>query len=337
MAQIAKGARLALGLTAASMAGSVALAGPAAAASTSSVDWDAIAKCESGGNWSINTGNGYHGGLQFSPRTWRAHGGGRYAPTANRASRAEQIRIAERVLDTQGIGAWPTCGRKARATKRHRESDSATTSASHRSQSRRSTGPKSTARKSTTHRTMAQRQVNRNAEQKARSAKQTTARSAERLTAARQAATRLPVTQAATARLTAERKAAAMEAVAMAAAARAATTQIAGLQAAAMRAADGPQLTAHAVDVVRSGGATDARSTAGTGRQIMQVAVASAQATAEPAQRPAGPDYVVRSGDTLAVIAMQNSVRGGWQALYRLNRDTISDPDRIFTGQRLAF
>ena len=67
MTQIGRSARLALGLTAATVAGTVALAGPAAAATTSGVDWDAIAKCESGGNWSISTGNGYHGGLQFSP------------------------------------------------------------------------------------------------------------------------------------------------------------------------------------------------------------------------------------------------------------------------------
>src|SRR4029453_5055489 len=106
MAQIRKRTCLLVGLTAASVAGTVALAGPASAAQTSGVNWDAIAQCESGGNWSINTGNGYHGGLQFSRSTWKAYGGGRYAPTANQASRAEQIRIAERVLAGQGIGAW---------------------------------------------------------------------------------------------------------------------------------------------------------------------------------------------------------------------------------------
>jgi nucleoid-associated protein YgaU len=132
-----------------------------------------------------------------------------------------------------------------------------------------------------------------------------------------------------------------MEAVAMAAAARAATTQVAGLRAATMRVAEGPQLAARAVDAARPGASAQARPTAGTGRQVMQVAVTWAQAEAEPAQRPAasvaGTGYVVRSGDTLAAIAMRNSVRGGWQALYRLNRDTVSNPDRIFTGQRLAF
>lgn len=74
--------------------------------------WDSLAKCESGGNWAANTGNGYHGGLQFSPRTWRSFGGGAYAGTANQATRSQQIAIAEKVLRAQGWKAWPTCSRK---------------------------------------------------------------------------------------------------------------------------------------------------------------------------------------------------------------------------------
>jgi resuscitation-promoting factor RpfE len=74
-----------------------------------SVNWDAIAQCESGGNWSINTGNGFSGGLQFTPSTWRANGG---SGSAQGASREEQIRVAENVLHSQGIGAWPVCGRR---------------------------------------------------------------------------------------------------------------------------------------------------------------------------------------------------------------------------------
>jgi len=85
----------------------VALAGNASAAPDS--DWDRLAQCEAGGNWGINTGNGFQGGLQFSPGTWTAHGGGEYAATANQASREQQIVVAEKVLATQGWGAWPTC------------------------------------------------------------------------------------------------------------------------------------------------------------------------------------------------------------------------------------
>ena len=87
----------------------LALAGHAAAAPDS--EWDRVAACESGGNWGINTGNGYQGGLQFSRGTWAAHGGGEYATSANQATRDQQIAVAERVLATQGKGAWPVCGR----------------------------------------------------------------------------------------------------------------------------------------------------------------------------------------------------------------------------------
>ncbi|MFF4955188.1 transglycosylase family protein [Streptomyces chattanoogensis] len=74
--------------------------------------WGCVAKCESGGNWRANTGNGYYGGLQFGQRTWRHHGGLLYAPRADLATRDEQIAVAERVLATQGWGAWPTCSRR---------------------------------------------------------------------------------------------------------------------------------------------------------------------------------------------------------------------------------
>jgi hypothetical protein len=84
-----------------------AFAGTATAAPDS--DWDRLAQCESGGNWGINTGNGFQGGLQFSPGTWTANGGNQFAATANHAGRQEQMVVAERVLARQGWGAWPSC------------------------------------------------------------------------------------------------------------------------------------------------------------------------------------------------------------------------------------
>jgi resuscitation-promoting factor RpfC len=78
-----------------------------AAARADTVNWDAIAQCESGGNWSSVSGNGHTGGLQFSQATWAANGGVGSPATA---TRAEQIRVAENVLRTQGLGAWPKCG-----------------------------------------------------------------------------------------------------------------------------------------------------------------------------------------------------------------------------------
>jgi LysM repeat protein len=103
---------------AAPAAASVSQAGaPAAApastatpASSGGANWSAIAACESSGNWSANTGNGFYGGLQFTQQTWLAYGGGRYASSANLATSAQQIAVAQRVLAGQGIGAWPVCG-----------------------------------------------------------------------------------------------------------------------------------------------------------------------------------------------------------------------------------
>ena len=88
---------------------SVGLAAGAQAATDN--EWDVVAACESSGNWAINTGNGYQGGLQFAPSTWLGFGGGEFASAAHLATRDEQIAVAEKVLAGQGKGAWPVCGR----------------------------------------------------------------------------------------------------------------------------------------------------------------------------------------------------------------------------------
>jgi hypothetical protein len=87
--------------------GAVGLATPAQAASDET--WNRLAQCESGGNWHINTGNGYYGGLQFSLGSWYAVGGGAFASRPDLASRTQQVAAAERLLDRQGWGAWPGC------------------------------------------------------------------------------------------------------------------------------------------------------------------------------------------------------------------------------------
>jgi hypothetical protein len=216
MAQIHKQSLRALGLIVAGAAGTVAMLGPATGAQAkSSVNWDAVAQCESGGNWSINTGNGYYGGLQFSRSTWKAYGGGKYASTANKASRAEQIRIAEKVLDGQGIGAWPVCGKKAGSAKSYQGKNTGGASSAKKSASKSTTHKKSAA-KSTTHKK-------------------------------------------------------------------------------------------------------------------------SVKATKSTSVKASGQHYTVKSGDTLAKIASAQHVKGGWRALFQLNRSTIGgNPNLIFPGQRLA-
>lgn len=98
---------------AAVIAGSVlavgAITASPALADPGGTDWDAVAQCESGGNWHTNTGNGFSGGLQFTPSTWHAYGG---QGAAQNASREQQIAVAERVKQGQGMGAWPVCGHR---------------------------------------------------------------------------------------------------------------------------------------------------------------------------------------------------------------------------------
>jgi hypothetical protein len=105
------------GLLAAAASGALAVVpmpidGTTATAHADTVNWDAIAQCESGGNWAINTGNGHYGGLQFKPATWASNGG---VGSPASAPRHEQIRVAENVLRTQGLKAWPKCGAKGYA------------------------------------------------------------------------------------------------------------------------------------------------------------------------------------------------------------------------------
>ncbi|WP_033312047.1 transglycosylase family protein [Streptomyces iakyrus] len=129
------------GVTGAAVAAPLMAAGNASAATAS--EWDAVAQCESGGNWSINTGNGYYGGLQFSASTWAGYGGTKYASTADQATKAQQIEIAEKVLAGQGKGAWPVCG-KGLSSAGYTGGGSSDSGSSSQSQSQQSTETRET-------------------------------------------------------------------------------------------------------------------------------------------------------------------------------------------------
>ena len=137
------------GVTGVAIAAPLMAAGSASAATAS--EWDAVAQCESGGNWSINTGNGYYGGLQFSASTWAAYGGTQYAAQANQASKAQQIAVAEKVLASQGKGAWPVCGKGLSSAAYSGSSSSSagsSSSSSNSGSSSRSTNEQSASRSS---------------------------------------------------------------------------------------------------------------------------------------------------------------------------------------------
>lgn len=124
-------------------AGTAMAAAPANAATSSASVWDRVAQCESGGNWSTNTGNGFSGGLQFTPSTWKAYGG---TGSAQNASKAQQIAVAKKVLKGQGPGAWPVCSKKAGLT----SANGGAASAGSSSTSTTSYSQSSTAKKSYT-------------------------------------------------------------------------------------------------------------------------------------------------------------------------------------------
>jgi hypothetical protein len=94
-------------------AAAISLIAPASAQAASESQWDRVANCESGGNWHANTGNGYYGGLQFAAHTWSSYDVNHYANRADQATREQQIDVANRVLASQGWGAWPVCSKNA--------------------------------------------------------------------------------------------------------------------------------------------------------------------------------------------------------------------------------
>ncbi|MFD5075905.1 transglycosylase family protein, partial [Streptomyces sp. NPDC058371] len=99
---------VAAGVTGSAIA--IPLLGATSASAADGTTWDRVAECESGGSWSADNGNGYYGGLQLTQENWEKYGGLAYAPSADQASRSQQIAVAEKVLDAKGLAAWPTCG-----------------------------------------------------------------------------------------------------------------------------------------------------------------------------------------------------------------------------------
>ncbi|MFG2554211.1 transglycosylase family protein [Streptomyces sp. NPDC048581] len=205
-----------VGVTGAAAVAAPLMAAGSASAATAS-EWDAVAQCEAGGNWSINTGNGYYGGLQFSASTWAAYGGTAYASTADQATKAQQIEIAEKVLAGQGKGAWPNCG-------------TGLSSAAYNGSSSGSSQSSETTTRSTE--------------------QQSASRSAER-PAAEKKSTKTVTTP-----------------------------------------------------------------------------------TGEKVKKGDG-EYKVVKGDTLSTIAAEHDVKGGWEKLFKLNKDIVEDADLIYPGQQL--
>lgn len=119
----------------------------AAGTASADTDWDKLAQCESSGKWSTNTGNGFGGGLQFTPSTWKAYGG---SGSAHNASREEQIAVAEKVKAGQGMNAWPTCSKKTGQTSSKANSGESSSTSSKKSGSTSSSKSASSSKKTET-------------------------------------------------------------------------------------------------------------------------------------------------------------------------------------------
>jgi len=273
-----------------------AFAAPASAATAS--QWDAVAQCESGGNYAINTGNGFYGGLQFTLSTWAAYGG-RGAP--QNASRSAQIAVAERVLAGQGKGAWPVCGTglgAANPTPVQAQTRSAPAAPSTR------TVPSAPA--ATPTRTAPS----------TRTVPSAPAATPTRTVPSAPAATptrTVPSAPAATPTRTAP------------------STRTVPSAPPSVRSA--PRVVAPSV-VGQSTRATDGAGDADADAD--DSTAAAPRATTPSRGSAAARSYVVRSGDTLAKIAAACQVRGGYQAIFALNRGTIKNVNLIYPGETLT-
>ncbi|MFE6751899.1 transglycosylase family protein [Kitasatospora purpeofusca] len=271
--------------------------------------WDAVAQCESGGNWSINTGNGFYGGLQFTSSTWKAFGGTSYAPQANQASKAAQITVAEKVLASQGPGAWPVCSKKAGLSK------GGAPAAVDASADAAPAAPKPQAPQAQT-------------EQQAPKA------------APKHAAPKSQAQQAQQAPQTQQAPQYAPKHARPAPQVQQQAQQQTESQAPSFSGRAGWDADAK-VFWYQNNGAWYWTSHQGVYQQYAGQATAPAPQQAPQVQQAqqtqAGQGYTVRSGDTLAGIATTQGVQGGWQALYDGNRGTVGgDPDLIVPGQVLA-
>lgn len=323
--------------------------------------WDNVAKCESGNNWSINTGNGFQGGLQFTPSTWRGFGGTQFAPSAYKATREQQIVIAERVLARQGWNAWPVCSRKAGArgskpTPRVITVDAPTKKA----EKPKTPAPKSRGKHALAPGTPAvplpapaqpDPLVPEAGQLEALHGKDGVANALTAMPIAP-----LPAPAAPAPGAPAERPGTILAAPASPAEKAAPPPAAPGAKPPAAPRANEPLLTA--LDGPADGAPSAARKAAPPpasapdkpAAPAPEAAPAPAPAPAEPTPAASAPapapaqapsaagqrTYQVRPGDTLSGIATEQGVAGGWQAIYQANRGSLNDANVIRPGQQLT-
>lgn len=311
---------VAAGVTGSAIAIPLLGAGTASAASTAT--WDRLAECESGGAWSTNAGNGYYGGLQLTQELWERHGGLSYAPSADLASRSQQITVAERILDAEGVAAWATCapaiglerGGESADVNPGVPSDSGTPSASPSTPSGQGQGKERDTEKGDAEK--AEKKDSGKGEkgpgqnkkgEKGKGEKKGTGDGSSRTPSADP--TSIPDGSPS-------------------------ATPGEGRGGPPGESSDAPAATpgerGESGSAGRHRGGTAAEAGSGESRE------GSGRHASRGDRDDASGGYTVRGGDSLSLIASLHEVDGGWPALYEANKDAVgADPDHILPGQAL--
>ncbi|MFI6491754.1 transglycosylase family protein [Streptomyces sp. NPDC050564] len=296
---------VAAGVTGSAIA--IPLLGATSASAADGTTWDRVAECESGGAWSANDGNGYYGGLQLTQDNWESYGGLEYAPSADQASRSQQIAIAEKVLDGQGLTAWPTCGPLSGLSKNSGSIEVDTGVADDSSSSSSSSDSSDSSNSS------AESDSSNSSDSGSDS-------SSDASSGADGDSTKSDTSQGSDSSDTEATKSDESDK----------SGQNDNSSASSDSATSGAGR--HRGDTADEGateGATDGRKDGSSGRHASRGSDASRDA--------ADGSYVVRAGDSLWTIADSLDLKGGWAELYAGNKEAVgSDPDLILPGQRLA-
>ncbi|MFD3922677.1 transglycosylase family protein [Streptomyces sp. NPDC058595] len=292
---------VAAGVTGSAIA--IPLLGATGASAADATTWDRVAECESGGMWSADLGNGYYGGLQIAQETWADFGGTAYAPTADQASRSQQIAVAEKILAAQGPAAWPTCALITGLTAdADADADGESSGGDEKPEAPAEPEPSETAViPAAPESTPPSGQFGRDS-----------------ASGAEKPATRESSAEAGTEAGTGQGKHRGQPAP------ESGATAGSGDSAEADAGADGTEGSTEAGEPGKSGEARESGRHASRG---------DGSARDDDA---ADGSYTVRSGDNLWAIADEQKVEGGWPALYEANREVVgADADLILPGQSL--
>ncbi|MFD4622466.1 transglycosylase family protein [Streptomyces sp. NPDC058475] len=315
---------VAAGVTGSAIA--IPLLGAASASAADGTTWDRVAECESGGSWSANDGNGYYGGLQLTQENWESYGGLDYAPSADQASRSQQIAIAEKLLDDKGLAAWPTCGPLSGLSKNSGSvlvdtgvagDSSSTSSSSDASGSPDSSSLSDSSGSADSSSSTSDDSSGSPSSSPSPSSSDASSGTAENSTESDTSSGGSRGTDSSDPATT-----------------KSDESDKSGQNGDSSSVSDGASTGAGrhrggTADEDATGGETDGRTGGASGRHASRDSGASRDA--------ADGSYVVRAGDSLWAIADSLDLKGGWAELYAANKGTVgSDPDLILPGQSLA-